>query len=55
MKYLTLINASSDYHNQKLDEKPSYLATFFMSISQVVIHKTTIERSPSGINVPEEN
>ena len=32
MKYLTLICESSGYHNQKLDEKSSYLTTFLVHL-----------------------
>ena len=32
-KYLTLIDASSGYHNLKLNEKLSYLTTFFVCLA----------------------
>ena len=42
VKYLTQINVRSDYGNLKLDDKIFISNNIFMSIWQVLIHKTTI-------------
>ena len=42
IKYLTLIDANSGYHNLKLDEQSSYLTTFVLSIWLIQIHMIAI-------------
>ena len=58
MKYLTLINMSSGYHNLyhnlKLDKKPSYLTTLSCPLWQVSIQSLPIGTASAGDMFPRK-
>ena len=55
VQYMSIIKASSGYHNLKLDKQSSYLTTFFMSFWKVPVQVIAIQSSTSRQYVPTEN
>ena len=48
IKYLTLINASSSYHNQKVDERSSYLTMFSCLFGRYKYIRLLFRAAPAG-------
>ena len=48
VQYLTLIDASSGYHNLKLDERPSYITTFTCQFGRYRYKRLPFGAAPAG-------
>ena len=48
IKYLTLINSTSGYHNLKLDERPSYLGRFSCPLGRYIYIRIPFRAVPVG-------